>query len=252
MPRSPFSLEGKNVCVVGAGGLIGRPTVEALLGAGANVFAGGRRVIEQGHSAFHFTAVDITQDQSIRSFVTWAVNTGGGIDAWINCAWPRFAYTDLSVEGIKSAEMIRDIQAHLLGYYNCCRHAFTQMKQQGYGSIVNCGSIYGELAPDLRIYEGTGIHSVATYAMIKAGIHGMSKYLASVAADHNVRVNCVAPGGIVDKHSQRFQTRYADRVPLRRMARPTEVVGPLLFLASDASSYITGQVLFVDGGLTAW
>lgn len=252
MPRSPFSLQGKNVCIIGAGGLIGRPTVEAALALGAGVFGGGRSEVVCEHPAFRFFSLDIAREESIREFARRVVETGGGIDAWINCAWPRVDYSELAVESIKTDEMLQDLKAHLLGFYNCCRWALVRMKQQGYGSIVNCGSIYGELAPDPRVYQGTEIRSIPTYALIKAGIHGLSRYLAGVAAAHNVRVNCVAPGGILNQHSQRFQTQYANRVPLGRMARPEDVVGPLLFLASDASCYITGQVLLVDGGLSAW
>jgi NAD(P)-dependent dehydrogenase (short-subunit alcohol dehydrogenase family) len=125
------------------------------------------------------------------------------------------------------------------------------------GSIIQTSSIYGMMAPDNRIYEGSfyldrEINTPAVYAASKAAVVGLSKYLATYWADKNIRVNTIAPGGTESGQNDEFKRRYSARIPMNRMADAHEIVGALLFLASDASSYVTGQTILVDGGLSAW
>ena len=125
------------------------------------------------------------------------------------------------------------------------------------GSIIQMSSIYGLLAPDQRIYEGSlydgrQINSPGVYAASKAGIIGLTKYLSTYWAEKGIRVNAIAPGGAESGQNDEFIRRYSSRIPMGRMAQPHEIVGAVLYLASNASSYVTGQVLAVDGGLTAW
>jgi NAD(P)-dependent dehydrogenase (short-subunit alcohol dehydrogenase family) len=125
------------------------------------------------------------------------------------------------------------------------------------GSIIQTGSIYGARAADPRIYQGSSylgrpINTPAVYAASKAGVAGLSRHLAAYWAGAGIRVNTLVPGGVASGQNEEFQRRYADRVPLGRMARAEEMVGALVFLASDASSYVTGQEIVVDGGLSAW
>jgi len=125
------------------------------------------------------------------------------------------------------------------------------------GSIIQIASIYGVLGPDNRIYDGSSyngkpISTPPVYAASKAGIVGLTRYLATTWAEHNIRVNTVTPGGVESGQNPQFVEQYSNRIPLRRMARADELIGPLIFLASDASSYITGQNIMVDGGLSAW
>ena len=126
------------------------------------------------------------------------------------------------------------------------------MKKNKGGVIINFGSIYGDMSPDFRIYKNTEIPVMPAYPMIKGGIHALTKYLACYAAPYNIRINAVCPGGVVNKHSALFKKQYSYRIPMLRMALIHEIVGPTIFLASDASSYVTGHLLYVDGGLHAW
>ena len=131
------------------------------------------------------------------------------------------------------------------------------MLGQGVGSIIQTSSIYGLLGPDQRIYEGSEylghqINSPGVYAASKAGIIGLTRYLATYWADKGIRVNAIAPGGTQSGQNEEFIRRYSEHIPLGRMAKAHEIVGALLYLASDASSYMTGQTITIDGGLTAW
>jgi len=125
------------------------------------------------------------------------------------------------------------------------------------GSIVQTASIYGIMAPDDRIYEGSHylgrqINTPAVYSASKAGVVGLTRYLAAYWAKHGIRVNTLTPGGVESGQNEEFKRRYSARVPMGRMARAEEMVAALVFLASEASSYVTGQNLIVDGGLQAW
>jgi NAD(P)-dependent dehydrogenase (short-subunit alcohol dehydrogenase family) len=253
LKRSIFSLENKTVCLTGATGLIGKTLTKDLLSAGAYVYAGARNIKNRENKKnLFYECINIADEHSIKSFIGKVIQKRKKIDVWINCAYPKVDYKDKRVEKISTSQILEDLQGHLLGYFNCCRFVLEVMKFKKAGSIINFGSIYGEVVPDFRIYENTEIKKDAAYFMNKSGIHILTKYFAVLGAKYNVRVNTVAPGGIFDDHSKIFAEQYAKRVPLGRMARSGEMSGPVIFLASEASSYMTGQTLLVDGGLTAW
>jgi NAD(P)-dependent dehydrogenase (short-subunit alcohol dehydrogenase family) len=130
-------------------------------------------------------------------------------------------------------------------------------RRGGGGSIIQTASIYGIVAPDQRIYEGSEYHgrpinTPAVYSASKAGVIGLTRHLATYWAERGVRVNTLTPGGVSSGQNSEFSRRYAARVPLGRMAEADDMVGAAVFLASDASLYVTGQNIVVDGGLSAW
>ena len=133
-----------------------------------------------------------------------------------------------------------------------------QMQKQGTGgSIIQTASIYGLVSSDKRIYEGSfyldrQISNPAVYSTSKAAVVGLTRYLAANWGDAKIRVNALVPGGVESGQNDTFKARYSARVPLARMAQPDEMVGAVVYLASDASSYVTGHCLVVDGGLSAW
>ena len=146
---------------------------------------------------------------------------------------------------------------NLTGCMLGCQTFGAKFAAQKHGSIINIASIYGVVAPDQRIYEGSEylgktINTPAVYSASKAGVIGFTKYLATYWGKDNVRANCVTPGGVFSGQNELFVEKYSSRVPLRRMAVPQDIFGAVAFLASDLSSYITGQNLIVDGGWTAW
>ena len=125
------------------------------------------------------------------------------------------------------------------------------MKKQKSGSIINMGSIYGVVGPDFSIYEGTPMTMPGAYSAIKGGILNFTRYLASYYGKDHVRVNAISPGGIKDKQPKSFITRYNQKCPLGRMGEVDDIIGALIYLASDASGYMTGQNLCIDGGWTS-
>jgi NAD(P)-dependent dehydrogenase (short-subunit alcohol dehydrogenase family) len=118
--------------------------------------------------------------------------------------------------------------------------------------MVNVSSIYGLVGPDHRIYEEQAFKSFAAYSASKAGVIGLTRWLATWWGPHAIRVNCVVPGGVYNNHNEEFSKAYANRTPMGRMAKRSELVGIMVYLLSDASSYCTGQNFVIDGGLTAW
>lgn len=152
------------------------------------------------------------------------------------------------------------LAVNLSGMMLMCREYGRRQKESVRGSsVINIASIYGVVAPDQRIYEGSfypdmggAINTPAVYSASKAGVLGLTRYLAAYWGASGIRVNSISPGGVSSGQNRTFVARYSDRVPLARMANPDEIDGALLFLASDASSYVTGQNLVVDGGLSVW
>ena len=144
----------------------------------------------------------------------------------------------------------RSMAVNARGLFITCRAFAKAMQAQGQGSIINVSSIYGLVAPDQRIYEGTDMQTEPDYPYTKGGMIMFSKYLASLLAKDNIRVNCIAPGGFFNNQSEPFLSQYVAKVPLGRMAGADDIKGVAVFLGSDASQYITGTVIPVDGGFT--
>jgi NAD(P)-dependent dehydrogenase (short-subunit alcohol dehydrogenase family) len=198
--------------------------------------------------------LDISEPDSILSFMDEVVARHGRIDVLVNNAFPRTDDWGLRFEQVPSESLYRNLCDHAGGYFLCSQSAARLMMQQRAGVILNMGSIYGEVGPRFPIYDGTHMTCAGAYPLIKGGIRTLTKYLATYLGPYGIRVNCLSPGGIRDEGHQapRFIRQYEQSTPLGRMGSPDDVVGPLVFLISDASRYVTGAVLMVDGGWTAW
>ncbi len=252
-----FDLQGKVAVVTGAAGLIGKEIVRGLAEHGAVVVIGdvnsrsGKAIAGEFadlNMKVIFKHLDISKEGSVRELITFVVKKYGKIDIWVNNAYPRTKDWGLNFEDIPLASWRKNIDMHLNGYFICCQNIAEYMKKRKTGSVINMASIYGIAGPDFSIYEGTEMTMPAAYSVIKGGIVNFTRYLASYYGKYKVRVNSVSPGGVYNKQPDAFVKRYIRKTPLGRMAVEKDIIGAVVYLASDASEYVTGHNLVVDGG----
>lgn len=262
-----FDLTGRTAIVTGGGGILGQGFCRVLSDYGARVavcdvdLAAAQQTAEAIQGGAIAVACDVSDPASVSAAVAEVVKAFGGIDILHNNAASKsrslgdfFAsFEDYSIE------TWRDVMGvNIDGMFLMAQAVGRQMIAQGRGgSIIQTSSVYGVAAPDQRIYEGSQylgrpINTPAVYAASKAAVIGLTRYLAAYWGAHGIRVNTLTPGGVESGQNDVFSRNYSARVPMGRMARADEMQSALLFLASDASSYMTGHNLVVDGGLTAW
>ncbi len=260
-----FSLAGKVVVLTGGSGLLGMAAVRHLPRYGARLVVGVRNVgrfeeklreIRYPQETFRPACfpVDLGEPATVKSFFQRVKEEFQRLDVLINNSFPRTDDWLVKFEEVEAKSLYKNLCDHAGGYFLCCQEAAKVMMAQKAGVILNMGSIYGEVGPHFSIYEGTEMTCPGAYPLIKGGVHTFTRYLAAYLGPYGIRVNCLSPGGIKDEshHPQRFMTNYSRQTPLGRMADPEDLVGPLIFLISEASRYVTGQVLFADGGWTSW
>jgi NAD(P)-dependent dehydrogenase (short-subunit alcohol dehydrogenase family) len=266
---SLFSLDGKVAVVTGALGLLGRHHCTALADAGAHVVAGDL----DGEACWTFArqlgsdsigvSMDVTQPDSIQAALDLILLEFGHVDVLVNNAAvndmfesPSLALEQSRFESYPLAQWKRMMEVNVTGIFLCSQMLGAQMARQGGGSIVNIASTYGLVGPDQSLYRGPDGRQVffksPAYPTGKGAVLAFTRYLAAYWGRSAVRVNALCPGGVENGQEKFFVGQYAARTPLGRMAQPTDYQGALVFLASDASSYVTGAHLVVDGGWTAW
>jgi len=250
-----FKLTGKTAVVCGGLGLIGKQVSTAFIQAGAKVIvldvdeAKGKQFSAESGAAFErFDLSDVTHlDEAIASLF----KRHSQIQIWVNVAYPRTSDWGHGIEDVPAESWQRNVDMHMNSYCIATRAACEEMRKAKIdGRVINFGSTYGVVGPDFEIYGGTDMKNESTYAAIKGGIVNFCRYAASYYGKYNIRVNCLCPGGMYDNQEASFVKAYSLRTPLRRMGKPEEVASAALFLASDASSYITGTTFMVDGGWT--
>jgi NAD(P)-dependent dehydrogenase (short-subunit alcohol dehydrogenase family) len=265
-----FSLANKVVVVTGGAGLLGQVFCQALVDVGAHVAivdlnlesaeTVAKRINKSEAQKVVAVGSDITSPESVTQMVANVVKQLGRIDVLVNNAASKGSSLDAFFESFEdySLKTWREVMSvNIDGLFLVAQAVGKQMKKQGGGSIIQTSSIYGVVAPDQRIYEGSeyngrAINTPAVYSASKSAVNGLTNYLATYWASSKIRVNSLTPGGIASGQNSEFNKKYSNRVPLGRMGEATELVGALIYLASDASSYVTGQNLIVDGGLSAW
>jgi len=266
MSGGRFTLEGQRILVTGAGGILGSAFAAGLIGAGAHVVGVDAdeqslvRLRDQLSTPQLSTRVlDISDEAAVGAAVDdiWA---DGPLDGLLNNAASKSSsldgfFADFDKSTLDTWREVNSV--NLDGSYLVAREVGSRMATGGGGAIVQIASIYGVVAPDQRIYEGSEylgrqISSPAMYSASKAGVLGLMKYMATWWGDKGVRVNAITPGGVASGQNDVFEQRYSERVPLGRMATEDDIVGPAIFLYSPAAKYMTGHNLIVDGGLTAW
>ncbi|WP_372906476.1 SDR family oxidoreductase [Rhodohalobacter sp.] len=252
-----FSLKNKTTVITGGLGLIGGAITQSLIECESRVIVVDidedryKSLPESIHSNIHFEKADLTRLEEIEPFVKELWDRYEGIDNWINNAYPRTADWANKLEDVTVESWRKNVDIQMNSYCIISNEIAKLMANNGGGNIVNVSSIQALKAPDFTIYEGTDMTTPAAYTPIKAGIMMYSKYLASYFGGRNVRVNAICPGGVFNNQNESFLKRYNKKTLLGRMAKPEEVARPVVFLLSDAASYITGTALTVDGGWTA-
>ena len=269
-----FDLTSRTAVVTGCLGKLGPIWSAALLEAGASVagldLPGAKlsvefqRLLERyGPERLRLYPADVTKPATLREALASCCRESGepsilvnnaGIDQPPRVGKARHRWHDIP------AEVCREIlEVNLLGTFLTTQVFAAPMVRAGGGSIINIGSLYAGVSPDARFYDhlrspdnDAPFIKPPFYGASKAGVVNLSRYLATHLAPHGVRVNALSPGGVLGEQDDEFKRKFCDRVPLRRMATAADLKGPLLFLASDASAYVTGTELLVDGGFTAW
>lgn len=257
--RDLFSLKERVALVTGGAGRYGRQICRALAEAEATVIVGSRNYEHcesfagelrgESHCDAAALCLDVMADRSVEDAMTQIASRWGRIDILFNNA--------VSVQAAPArrhgtGDWAQAMESNATGLYRMIRAFGETMARQSSGSIVNIASIYGMVSPDFRIYEGSEpMTNPPSYGFAKAGMIQLTRYFAVYFASRGVRVNSISPGGLCSREMPpAFVAEYVKRTPLGRMAGPNDLKGAALFLASDASSYVTGQNLIVDGGYT--
>lgn len=264
-----FSLKNKTAIVTGALGLIGKEHCKALIEAGANVVVADIDEAKCGDFAKELqtnslgASLDVTKPESIKNLRDKVLGKFGHIDILVNNAAindmfenPKAATEQSMFENYPLELWQKSIDVNLTGVFLCSQILGTEMAKQNSGSIINIASTYGITAPDQSLYikeDGTqAFYKPPAYSATKGAVIMFTRYLASYWGKVGVRVNTLSPGGVENSQDEFFVEKYSAKTPLGRMAKPTDYKGALVFLASDASSYMTGANLVVDGGWTSW
>lgn len=269
-----FNLKGRVAIITGGAGLLGTYHAEAIAEAGGYPVLADMNGKKCSAVAVKLSRrygikvlglkVDITRENQVKKMLKYVLDEFGRVDILINNAAnnPKVEDEDKSkfsdLENFPLNQWNDDLDVGLTGAFLCSKILGSYMAANRRGVIVNIASTMAIAAPDQRIYidpklpEAKQIKKPVSYPPVKAGLLGLTIYLATYWADKNIRVNAISLGGVYNRHKEPFLSKYTNRVPMGRMANKDEYKGAILFLCSDASSYMTGANLVVDGGLTCW
>lgn len=242
-------LKDKIIVVVGGDGMLGKEFVKQI--RASDGIAINADIHQQSDLEKHSFFCNITDENSIKQLIESVLKKWGRIDGWINTAYPRTADWGAKIDNISFDSWRKNVDMHLNGYFICSKLAIDAMLLNKAGSLINIASIYGIVGPDFTVYDGTEMTMPAAYSAIKGGLINLGQYLASYYGKSGIRVNTISPGGIFDNQPESFVKNYNNKVPLKRMGTPQDIAPAAVYLLSDASSYVTGHNLVVDGGWTA-
>jgi NAD(P)-dependent dehydrogenase (short-subunit alcohol dehydrogenase family) len=270
-----FSLKNKNIIVTGASGLLGREHVNAIINAGGNPILIDLNQSTIDSQVYELNklfnkkisgyAVDITDENQVKINCEQILLKFKQIDGLVNNAAnnPKVENSNeinfSRLENFPIEIWNKDIDVSLKGTFLCIKYYGFEISKNVYGgSIVNISSDLGLIAPDQRLYSIEGLAESMqpvkpiTYSVVKTGIIGITRYISTYWADKNVRCNAICPGGVENNQNDSFIKEVVKRIPMNRMAKKNEYQGLLIFLLSEASSYINGSIIAADGGRTAW
>ena len=253
-----FRLDGRVAVVTGGSGNIGSSICRGLAEAGATVVVASRdlakcealatEIVGAGGKAIPLR-LDLAEDASITALRDAVVGEAGAADILVNNAISMFPG---HVETYTAEDWEKSMRVDATGFFRIIQVFLNDMLAAGRGNIITIASMLGMVAADERLYPTKGIAGFRpTYFFSKAGVVGYSRFLATAYGARNIRVNCISPGGVEAIPPRRDAAGFIDRVPMKRLALADEMKGAVVFLASDASAYVTGHNLVVDGGYTA-
>lgn len=267
--KTLFNLSGRSVLVTGALGRLGHVWVETALSAGGKVLAldregvpvpplfaslgrkhKSRLVLARGDVSFRGD-LEKVRDRFSKRFPVSVIVNNAGIDQP-----PVALKKNPTFESIQAEDVRRVFEVNFLGAFQVLQVFGEELSKSGWGSVINIGSLYGVVSPDQRFYDHLPTQppflKPPAYGASKAALANLTKFLATLWGPKGVRVNTLSPGGVEGGQDEKFKSKFTARVPLSRMASLDDLRGPFLFLASDASRYVTGINLMVDGGFTTW
>lgn len=267
-----FNLKNKVIAITGAGGYLGSYFCKSLISFGANVVAIDvnsksldklKKLIKNSNldiNKLYSVKCNILSEIEIIKMKKKIIKKFKKVDVLINNATHRAKKLEnfyKSFEDFNLKDWTAISKVNNDGTFLITKHFVKEMMKKRSGSIIQIGSIYSQLAPNFEIYKnsffkGNKINSPAVYSVNKFGIHGFTKYLSSYLGEYNIRVNCVSPGGIDQNHSTQFKKNYSSNIPLKRMGKVDDLEGIIIFLSSSESSFVTGQNILIDGGLSCW
>jgi NAD(P)-dependent dehydrogenase (short-subunit alcohol dehydrogenase family) len=273
MKKNIFDLSGRSVLITGGGGLLGVAHAEALLDIGATIvltdisdkelMAAAKTLRDSFPSGnIHTFMMDVTSESSIVETANDIVDLGLRVDVLINNAAINPTANSLSgdvrttrLENFSLDRWNLEVSVGLTGAFLCSKVFGTSMASDGKGGVIlNIASDLSVIAPDQNLYRQEGLADAlqavkpVTYSVIKTGLVGLTRYLSSYWADKGVRANALSPGGVYIDQDQEFVARLEQLIPMGRMAKPDEYIGAIQFLCSDASAYMNGQNIVMDGG----
>jgi NAD(P)-dependent dehydrogenase (short-subunit alcohol dehydrogenase family) len=254
-----FSLSGKVIVITGGSGFLGTTLTEAMVSFGATVVVADRvpfgGVVEAPDRLF-FVSCDLADTGSIREMFHLAKERFGKIDVLLNGATYGAGYGPAGTIGSMSDEdWSKGLDGAAGTVFRCTREVIPYFEENGGGSIINIASMYGMVSPDSRIYGDSGANNPVNYGAGKAAVIQLTKYCAGHLSGKNIRVNCISPGPFPKPSLQQnddFLDQLRNKTMLGRTGKPEELVGAVILLASQASSFMTGSNIVVDGGWTAW
>lgn len=253
-------LNDKIVIVTGGAGFLGRSFVRAIVEQGGIAVIADidtkatNRVTEEIASDYpgrvEAATLDITDKASVCALIAGIRGRHGHIDAVVNNAYPRNHNYGRKLEDVNYEDFCENVNLHLGGYFLVAQQFGLFFRTQGGGNIVNMASIYGTMAPRFEVYAGTPMTMPVEYAAIKSAVIQLTRYFAQYFKGDHIRVNCLSPGGILDKQPEAFLQAYNAYCNTKGMLDPIDIAGTLLFLLSDASKHMTGQNIVIDDGFT--
>jgi NAD(P)-dependent dehydrogenase (short-subunit alcohol dehydrogenase family) len=274
MLKTIFGLENKYILITGAGGLLGQKHAEAVASVGGIPILTDinsdilKKVCDKVANQFNCKAIslsmDVTSESSVKKVCNELLDKDIHVDILINNAARNPAVGNQGLlnpnrlESLDLSSWHLDLTVGLTGALICSKVFGADMAKRGKGNIINISSDLGVIAPDQRLYEKDNIKEdeqdvkPVSYSVVKHGLIGLTKYLSTYWAHKNVRCNALSPGGVFNGQNEVFLNKIQDRIPMARMAHHDEYMGAIIFLASEASSYMNGANLIIDGGRSVW